>query len=126
MKAVEVIRDSSVRLTGSARVRAERSSRDRDLRSSRIWIVTNAHVVAGVEDLVVRVRPTVCAARHGGLLRSGRGHRLGANPEKLQARPVENARTSLESQDPAVVAGFPGGERFEAASVGANTSDRAR
>ena len=46
--------------------------------------------------------------------------------QKLQARPVSLARTSLESQDPAVVAGFPRGERFEAASVRVRTRANAR
>tara|TARA_A100000164_G_scaffold33051_1_gene25379 strand:- start:503 stop:1693 length:1191 start_codon:yes stop_codon:yes gene_type:complete len=124
-KAVEVIRDSSVRLTGSASacgtiVTGSGFAIEPDL------IVTNAHVVAGVEDLVVRVRPQQSAQRATVVYFDPGVDIALVRTENLQARPVRLARTSLESQDPAVVAGFPRGERFEATSVRVRTRVNAR
>ena len=122
---VEVIRDSAVRLTGSASA-CETIVTGSGFAIEPDLIVTNAHVVAGVEDLAVRVRPQQSSQRATVVYFDPDVDIALVRTQKLQARPVSLARTSLESQDPAVVAGFPRGERFEAASVRVRTRVNAR
>lgn len=123
--AVEVIRDSAVRLTGSASA-CETIVTGSGFAIEPDLIVTNAHVVAGVEDLAVRVRPQQSSQRATVVYFDPDVDIALVRTQKLQARPVSLARTSLESQDPAVVAGFPRGERFEAAPVRVRTRVNAR
>ena len=123
--AVEVIRDSTVRLTGSAEkcgtiVTGSGFALEPEL------IVTNAHVVAGVEDLVVRVRPKQTAQRARVVYFDPETDIALVRTQGLQARSARLAMDQLESGESGVVTGFPRGERFEARSVRVRTRVTAR
>lgn len=111
--AVRVIRDSTVRLTGRAPecdaiVSGSGFAVDAQL------VVTNAHVVAGVEDLLVRVRPGQASSRATVVYFDPDTDVALVRTRGLQVRPARLARTNLEPNAAAVMAGFPRGERFEA------------
>jgi S1-C subfamily serine protease len=114
--AVEVLRDSTVRLSGvaptcDAVVSGSGFALEPDL------VVTNAHVVAGVEDLVLRVRPGQISQEAEVVYFDPEIDIALVRAPGLQARPVRLSRTPLVEGQSAVVAGFPGGERFAAAPV---------
>jgi S1-C subfamily serine protease len=123
--AVDVIRDSNVRLRGSADA-CETIVTGSGFAIEPELIVTNAHVVAGVEDLVVRVRPRQTAQRARVVYFDPNTDIALVRTQGLNARPVRLAQTSLESGQSAVVTGFPRGERFEAQSVRVRTRVDAR
>jgi len=114
--AVAVIRDSTVRLSGvaptcDAVVSGSGFAIEPDL------VVTNAHVVAGVEDLVLRVRPGQVSREAEVVYFDPQIDIALVRAPGLQARPVRLSRTSLGEGDSAVVAGYPRGEGFAAAPV---------
>lgn len=114
--AVEVIRDSAVRITGTA------PSCDSIVSGSGFavgpeLIVTNAHVVAGVDELLVRVRPGQTSSRATVVYFDPDKDVAVIRTRGLQARPARLARSGLEVNQGAVVAGFPRGERFVAESA---------
>jgi S1-C subfamily serine protease len=114
--AVEVIRDSAVRITGTA------PSCDSIVSGSGFavgpeLIVTNAHVVAGVDELLVRVRPGQTSSRATVVYFDPDKDVAVIRTRGLQARPARLARSGLEVNQGAVVAGFPSGERFVAESA---------
>ncbi|HEV8023300.1 MAG TPA: MarP family serine protease [Candidatus Nanopelagicales bacterium] len=113
-EAVSVIRDSTVRLSGIAPacdsvVSGSGFAVESDL------VVTNAHVVAGVEELTVRVRPGQFSRKAEVVYFDPDTDIALVRAEGLQARPVRLAREPMIEGQPAVVAGFPRGERFAAA-----------
>jgi S1-C subfamily serine protease len=123
--AVEVIRNSSVRLSGVAPgcdvlVSGSGFALEPDL------VVTNAHVVAGVEDLTVRVRPGQISKRAEVVYFDPQTDIALVRASGLEARPVRLARSALSAGDSAVVAGFPRGERFSALPVRVRTQVLAR
>lgn len=114
--AVEVIRDSTVRITGTASecgaiVTGSGFAVGPDI------IMTNAHVVAGVDDILVRVRPGESSTRATVVYFDPETDIALVRTQGLQARPARLARTDLQANDDAVVAGFPRGERFVAEPV---------
>ncbi len=123
--AVDVIRDSTVRLSGvaptcDAVVSGSGFAIEPDL------VVTNAHVVAGVEDLVLRVRPGQVSQDAEVVYFDPEIDIALVHAPGLQARPVRLSRTPLAEGQSAVVAGFPRGERFAAAPVRVRTQVLAR
>lgn len=112
-EAVQVIRDSAVRLTGTAPACDSIVSGSGFVIGPEL-VVTNAHVVAGVEDLIVRVRPDQTSARATVVYFDPNTDVALVRTRGLQARPARLAITSLEPNDSAVIAGFPRGERFAA------------
>lgn len=112
-EAVQVIRDSTVRLTGSAPA-CDAIVTGSGFAVGPELVVTNAHVVAGVEQLLVRVRPGQSSARATVVYFDPRKDVAVVRTRGLQARPARLARGSLASNSPVVVAGFPRGERFAA------------
>lgn len=123
--AVDVIRDSSVRLSGvapgcDALVSGSGFAIEPDL------VVTNAHVVAGVEDLTVRVRPGQVSKRAEVVYFDPQTDIALVRASGLEARPVRLSRSTLDAGDSAVVAGFPRGERFSALPVRVRTQVLAR
>jgi len=123
--AVDVIRGSSVRLTGSADA-CQTIVSGSGFAIEPELIVTNAHVVAGVEDLVVRVRPRQTAQRAQIVYFDPNADIALVRTQGLNARPVRLAEGTLESGESAVVSGFPRGERFEAQAVRVRTRVEAR
>ena len=115
-EAVAVIRDSTVRLTGFAEL-CDALVSGSGFAIGPDLVVTNAHVVAGVEDLEVRVRPGQTSARATVVYFDPDTDVALVRTQGLQARPARLARTPLETNDSAVVAGFPRGERFVATPV---------
>lgn len=112
-EAVDVIRDSTVRLTGSAPA-CDAIVSGSGFAVGPELVVTNAHVVAGVDELLVRVRPGQTASRAVIVYFDPRTDIALVRTRGLQARPARLAVTSLESNASAVIAGFPNGERFVA------------
>lgn len=112
-EAVKVIRDSTVRLTGSAPA-CDAIVSGSGFAVGPELVVTNAHVVAGVEDVVVRVRPGQASSRATIVYFDSDTDVAVVRTRGLQARPARLAVTSLEPNDSAVIAGFPRGERFAA------------
>jgi S1-C subfamily serine protease len=112
-EAVEVIRDSTVRLTGTAPA-CDAIVSGSGFAVGPELVVTNAHVVAGVEDLLVRVRPDQTSSRATIVYFDPNTDVAVVRTRGLQARPARLAVTSLKPNDPAVIAGFPRGERFTA------------
>ena len=115
-EAVRVIRESTVRLTGSAPACNAIVSGSGFAVGPEL-IVTNAHVVAGVEDILVRVRPGQTSSRATVVYFDPATDVAILRTRGLQAKPARLARTGLEPTSPAVIAGFPRGERFAAESV---------
>lgn len=115
-EAVEVIRESTVRLTGSA-ARCDSIVTGSGFAVEPELIVTNAHVVAGVEDLVVRVRPGQVSSRADVVYFDPMADIAVVRTRGLEARPVRLARSALDVGQVAVIAGFPRGERFEVESA---------
>ncbi len=115
-EAVAVIRDSTVRVTGTAPACDSLVSGSGFVISSEL-IVTNAHVVAGVEDLVVRVRPGESSSRAYVVYFDSDTDIALIRTRGLQARPARLAQGVLETNQSAVIAGFPRGERFTAEPV---------
>jgi S1-C subfamily serine protease len=114
--AVAVIRDSTVRLSGvapacDAVVSGSGFALEPDL------VVTNAHVVAGVDDLVVRVRPGQVSRDAEVVFFDPEIDIALVRAPGLQARPVRLSREPLVEGRSGVVAGFPRGERFAATPV---------
>lgn len=123
--AVEVIRESSVRLSGvaprcDALVSGSGFAIDSDL------VMTNAHVVAGVDELTVRVRPGQVSKQAQVVYFDPQIDIALVRAPGLEARPVRLARSTLEAGDSAVVSGFPRGERFSALPVRVRTQVLAR
>lgn len=114
--AVEVIRESTVRLTGSAAL-CDSIVTGSGFAVEPELIVTNAHVVAGVDDLVVRVRPGQVSSRADVVYFDPMTDIAVVRTRGLQARPVRLARSELDVGQVAVIAGFPRGERFEVESA---------
>jgi S1-C subfamily serine protease len=112
-EAVEVIRDSTVRLTGTAPA-CDAIVSGSGFAVGPELVVTNAHVVAGVDDLLVRVRPDQTSSRATVVYFDPNTDVAIVRTRGLQARPARLAVTSLKSNDSAVIAGFPRGERFTA------------
>lgn len=112
-EAVLVIRDSTVRLTGNAPA-CDSIVSGSGFAVGPELVVTNAHVVAGVEDLLVRVRPGQTSARATVVYFDPQKDVAVVRTRGLRARPVRLSLTTLRSNDPAVIAGFPRGERFTA------------
>jgi S1-C subfamily serine protease len=112
-EAVLVIRDSTVRLTGTAPA-CDAIVSGSGFAVGPELVVTNAHVVAGVEDLLVRVRPGQSSSRATIVYFDPNTDVAIVRTRGLQARPARLAVTSLEPNDSAVIAGFPRGERFTA------------
>jgi len=123
--AVEVIRDSSVRLSGVASV-CDALVSGSGFAIEPDLVVTNAHVVAGVEDLTVRVRPGQVSRQAEVVYFDPRTDIALVRAAGLEARPVRLSRGTLAAGDSAVVAGFPRGERFSALPVRVRTQVLAR
>lgn len=124
-EAVDVIRNSTVRLSGvadacGALVSGSGFAVEPDL------IVTNAHVVAGVDDLVVRVRPRQVSTRADVVYFDPEKDVALVRARGLGARPVRLARQPMVEGESAVIAGFPRGERFTALPVRVRTQVLAR
>lgn len=114
--AVEVIRDSTVRITGTAPA-CDSIVSGSGFAVGPELVVTNAHVVAGVNELLVRVRPSQTSSRASVVYFDPDKDVAVIRTRGLQARPARLARTGLEPNQGAVVAGFPRGERFVAESA---------
>lgn len=115
-EAVAVIRDSTVRLTGAAS-RCDSIVTGSGFAVEPNLIVTNAHVVAGVEDLVVRVRPGQVSSQAEVVYFDPMTDLALVRTRGLEARPVRLAQTELGVGQVTVIAGFPRGERFEVSSA---------
>lgn len=115
-EAIAVIRESTVRLTGSAS-RCDSIVAGSGFAVEPDLVVTNAHVVAGVEDLVVRVRPGQVSSRAEVVYFDPMIDLALVRTRGLEAKPVRLARTELGVGQVAVIAGFPRGERFEVESA---------
>lgn len=115
-EAVAVIRESTVRLTGAAS-RCDSIVTGSGFAVEPELIVTNAHVVAGVDDLMVRVRPGQVSLRAEVVYFDPLADLALVRTRGLQARPVRLARSELDVGQAAVIAGFPRGERFEVESA---------
>lgn len=123
--AVGVIRDSTVRLTGIAS-ECEAIVAGSGFAVEPELIVTNAHVVAGVDDLVVRIRPGQKSARATVVYFDPQTDLALVRTKGLGARPARLSRDTLATGDSAVIAGFPRGERFEARPARVRTQVTAR
>lgn len=115
-EAIAVIRESTVRLTGSAS-RCDSIVAGSGFAVEPDLVVTNAHVVAGVEDLVVRVRPGQVSSRAEVVYFDPMIDLALVRTRGLEAKPVRLARTELGVGQVAVIAGIPRGERFEVESA---------
>lgn len=112
-EAVQVIRDSTVRLSGTAPA-CDSIVSGSGFAVGPELVVTNAHVVAGVDDLLVRVRPGQSSARATVVYFDPDTDVAVVRTRGLQARPARLARTALQANQAAVIAGYPRGERFSA------------
>ena len=123
-EAVAVLRESTVRLSGVAADCGDTVSGSGFVVGSDL-VVTSAHVVAGVENIRVRIRN----------VESQKSEVVYFDPNKdialvrtrgLDARPVRLAQSALKVEQSGVVTGFPAGERFQALPVRVRTLVTAR
>jgi len=119
------VRGAIVRVTGSAPACSSAVS-GTGFVFARDYVMTNAHVIAGIPDPTVQVgngRPLVSATvvAFDPKLDAAVLHAPG-----LDAAPLDFADDAPQSGDPAVVAGFPGGGRFVAQPVRVRATVTAR
>lgn len=124
-EAVAVIRDSTVRVSGVAEA-CDAIVSGSGFAIAPDLVMTNAHVVAGVDDITVRVRPGQVSTRAAVVYFDPDIDIAIVRARGLDARPVRLARASLEEAQPAVVAGFPRGKRFATLPVRVRTQVLAR
>jgi len=115
-EAVAILRDSTVRLSGVA-PRCDSVVSGSGFAVGTNLIVTNAHVVAGVTDLVARVRPGQSSSRADVVFFDPETDIALVRTRGLPLRPLRLAREPMDEGQSAVVAGFPRGESFSALPV---------
>lgn len=115
-EAIQVIRDSTVRLTGSASDCNAIVTGSGFAVTSEL-VMTNAHVVAGVDQLMVRVRPGSASKRAEVVYFDPRSDIALVRLTGLVVPPVRLALGQMQPGQTGVVAGFPRGERFEAEPI---------
>lgn len=123
--AVAVIRDSTVRLSGVAE-ECDTIVTGSGFAIEPNMIVTNAHVVAGVTDLVVRVRPGQSSRSAEVVYFDPRKDVAIVAARALEAKPVRLSGQSLDVGQSVVVAGYPRGEGFQASPARVRAQVRAR
>lgn len=123
--AIDVIRESTVRLSGVA-PDCDSIVTGSGFAVESNLVVTNAHVVAGVEELTVRVRPGQSSQQADVIYFDPRKDIAIVRTRGLGARPANLAQQDLGVGDSAVVSGYPRGERFRAEPVRIRTQVTAR
>ena len=122
---VERVRGAIVRIEGSAPACGSTVSGSGFVFASE-YVLTNAHVVAGIADPTVQVRSSAALIDATVVAFDPKLDAAVLHAPGLDAAPLDFATGAPDSGDPAVVAGFPGGGRFVAQPVRVRATVTAR